>query len=399
MSEFSRPWAGGRQTGRRLFAALALGLVVAACDSSTTDPIDENGEHQDAARVEVHTRGAASALLAVWTDGEGWADGDGNAINELPNPLDVEGEGLLPLRARGTNASLTVRFFNADGSEVDMGTVSRDDVTRERQCTEYSARYYPTVDETDVISWPNMRHPDSEDGPFQFARRGNGDLVGIFHCDHIHFYPDEQGTVDVEFTLWHIDHADMVTDPLTVRVEEGVEPARFELETRGVARALLGSWNAWDGWTDEDGNSITAIETPRDVEGEGLQPLTAGGSNASLTVRYFAEGGEEVAFQTVSRQEEDPRERVCSDLSGRYTVAGDETDVIAWPNQAHPDGAFGDDQFAPRSDGTLVGIFHCDHIHIYPESEGEVDLILQAWDGTEAAAESGPITFVVHENN
>jgi len=381
-----------------LLALPLLLLALVACDSSPTNG-DDNDDHPEAARVELQTRGAASAVLAVWTDGEGWTDADGNGITELPNPVDVEGEGLLPMQARGGHASLSVRFFFPDGSEVEMGTISRDDVTGERQCTPSSARYAPTDLNTNIIAWPNMRHPDSPDGPFQFAERGNGDVVGIFHCDHIYFYPEEAGTVDVEFLLWHIDHADEVTDPLTIRVEEGAEPARFELETRGVPRTILATWNAWDGWTDEDGNSISSIDTPRQVEGGDFEPLRAFGSNASLTVRYFAEGGEEVEFQTVSRQEDGPRERICSDISGRYAVEDDATDVIAWPPTAHPDGAYGDDQFAPRTDDTLVGIFHCDHIHVYPEAAGEVEVRLLAWDGDGAVAETGPITLPVVEND
>ncbi len=216
MSYFSRT----NLLQRGMLAALPLLLLaLVACDSSPTNG-DDHDDHPEASRVEIQTRGAASALLAVWTDGEGWADADGTSITELPNSVDVEGEGLLPLQARGANASLTVRFFFPDGSEVEMGTISRDDVTRERQCTESSVRYAPTDVNTNIIAWPNMRHPDSPDGPFQFAERSNGDVVGIFHCDHIHFYPEEAGTVDVEMLLWHNDHADEVTDPITIRVEE-----------------------------------------------------------------------------------------------------------------------------------------------------------------------------------
>ncbi len=206
--------------------------------------------HADAARVEVHTRGAAQALLAVWIDGEGWEDADGNSIQELPDPVDVEGEGLLPLRAGDRNASLTVRFFQADGSEVEMGTISRDDVTRARQCTEYEARYYPLDDNTNVLAWPNIRHPDGPTGPFQFARRANNDLVGIYHCDHIHLYGEAEGTVDIEFRLWLIDHSDMLTDPLRVRVEAGArapEPARIGVQTRGASQAMLGVWTEGQG--------------------------------------------------------------------------------------------------------------------------------------------------------
>ena len=95
----------------RLSALLALPvLFLAACDSDPTG-VDDEDPHTEAARVELHTRGAAGALLAVWTDGVGWQDASGNSISELPNSVDVEGEGLTPLRAGGRNASLTVKFF------------------------------------------------------------------------------------------------------------------------------------------------------------------------------------------------------------------------------------------------------------------------------------------------
>lgn len=209
------------RTGSLLGLSALLLVGVAACDSSSTGIEDPNGDppHADAARAEVHTRGAASALLAVWTDGVGWSDGSGNAISQLPNPVDVEGEGLLPLRAGDRNASLSVVFFEPDGSEVEMGTLSRDQVTGERECTEYESRYFPRDDGTGVIAWPNVRHPDSSTGPFQFAWRANDELVAIFHCDHVYLYPEAEGIVEVEFHLWHIDHSDMATDPIAVVVE------------------------------------------------------------------------------------------------------------------------------------------------------------------------------------
>jgi len=375
-------------------AAILLTLVVAACDSS---PTDSNGNgHPEATRMELHTRGAEGALLATWTDGAGWTDAQGNAITELPHSVVAEGGGPLPLQARGRNASLTVKFFDPDGSELTMGTVSRDGVTRERQCTEYSGRYSVVGNQTNVISWPNVRHPDSPQGSFQFANRGNGDLVGIFHCDHIHFYPESVGTAEVEFLLWHVDHADERTDPITIRVVEGPDPANFEIETRGAVRYLLGRWNAWDGWTDEAGNAITSIAAPREIDPGVLVPLVAGGNHASLTVRYF-EWGEEVPFSTVSRQAVEPRERICTDVYNRYAVEGGGTGVIAWPPQAHPDGEFGQPHFAARTSGELVAIFHCNHIYFYPETAGEVGIRIVAWDrlGGEPVLATDPLTFVV----
>jgi hypothetical protein len=206
-----------RGTSPRLGLIALAGLVLAAgaCRDSTGPE-----EHADTGRVELFTRGATPVLLASWTDGEGWRDGSGNPITELPNPVAVEGEPMQVLRAGGRQASLTVRFFEADGQEIAMTTLSRGpEPARVRQCSEYSARYYAVDDNTNVIAWPNRRHSAAPDGDMQFALQANGDEVAIFHCDHVHIYPETAGTAEVRFHLWHIDHSDGQTTPIRLRVE------------------------------------------------------------------------------------------------------------------------------------------------------------------------------------
>ncbi len=379
-------------------AASALLLGLAACDDNG-DPIGPNGNdngHEEAARVEIQTRGVESAVIGVWRDGEGWTDDEGNPIDELEAPVEVEGEGLTPLRAGGPQASLTVTFFGRDGEPVEMETLERDDETRERVCSGFSARFLPTdADDALALAWPNMRHPDSEAGPFQFSRRHTGELVGIFHCDHIHLYPEREGELDIEFHLWHVDHSDDRTDPITVRVHPPEQPPQVRIETRGIEQATLGVWTLGEGWTDADGEAIDRIETPRDVEGEGLQPLEAFGGNASLSVRYFPYNGEEANIETLDR-DDDTRERECSYIQGRYTVGDEETDAIAWPPMPHPDSDNGDAQFADW-DGEIVGIFHCDHIHLYPMEAGEVDVSFTVYGGDQVLDVTDPITFPVNE--
>jgi hypothetical protein len=201
---------------RGTLLALPILLVgIAACSSST----DLDDEHGDFSRVEIQTRGQASAMLAVWTGPTGWQDGDGNPITELPDPRDEEGQGLIPLRAGGPQASVTVRFFDLQGQQIPISTVSRDqDPPRERTCSEDEARYFPTNTNTNVIAWPNMRNPESPTGPFHWAQRSTGTIVGIYHCDHVHIYPETAGTADIVFSLWHGDHSDGETDPITIRV-------------------------------------------------------------------------------------------------------------------------------------------------------------------------------------
>jgi hypothetical protein len=194
---------------KKIACSVLVLLAAAACHGHGHESLD---------RVELSTRGPASELIAVWIDGEGWTDGAGAPIGELPPAVDLGG-GLEPLVAGGGFASLGVRFFNSDGEEIPLATEQQDPQTMERQCSEYHARYAPIDDDTDVIAWPNVNHPDSPGGSFQFASRSDGELVGIFHCDHVDIYPENAGTVEVEFLLFHGDHADDRTNLLTVRVE------------------------------------------------------------------------------------------------------------------------------------------------------------------------------------
>ncbi len=213
-----------------LISALIATLLVftAACGDDPENGNQDNqnnqttNEHEQAGWVEIETRGAASEIIAVWDEIEGWQDAEGNAIDELPTPIDDEVDGMLPFTEMGPRASLTVRFFNPDGTEIEMSTLDRDDDTRVRTCSEYSARYFPAdgEEETTVIYWGGlMRHPDDPTGPAQFIEIDD-EPVGIFHCDHVHIYPQDAGEVDVEFVLWHGDHSDDVTDPITIRVYE-----------------------------------------------------------------------------------------------------------------------------------------------------------------------------------
>lgn len=208
--------AKGNSFRRTTLLALPILLVgLAACDSST----DLEDDHSDFSRVEIQTRGQASSIIAVWTGATGWQDNAGNAITELPDPRDEEGQGLIPLRAGGPQASLTVRFFDLQGQQIPTSTVARDaDAPRERTCSEDEVRYFPTNTNTNVIAWPNIRHPDSPSGPFHWAQRASGDIVGLFHCDHLYILPETAGTTDIFFSLWHGDHSDGETDPITVRV-------------------------------------------------------------------------------------------------------------------------------------------------------------------------------------
>ena len=209
-----------------LFLVTALVFFLAACGD---DPENGNGDgdgdgdhdngHEEAGWVDISTRGNPATLLARWDGNDGWQDAEGNSISALPTPVQTEDGSLHEFTADGPRASLTVEFYNRDGELIEMGTESRDDDTRERECTEFSARYFPIDNETDILAWGLIQHPDADaDGSFQFVERANGDVAGIFHCDHVHIYPEVEGQEDIEFVLWHFDHGDDQTDPITINV-------------------------------------------------------------------------------------------------------------------------------------------------------------------------------------
>ena len=217
---------GASAMGLALVTAVVIALAGCGEGPEANDNNDEIS-HGLLSGIELETRGTPETVVATWDTEDGWHNEDGDSIDELPDSVQVDSGDIFPLEEGGQNASLTVRYIDSDGDEFDMDTVSRDDDTGERECTEYSTRYFPTEDdsETDVIAWPNITHPDNDDrrAPAQFAETTDGDIVGLFHCDHIHIYPEEAGTVDIEFLLWHIDHSDDASDPLTVRVDESSE--------------------------------------------------------------------------------------------------------------------------------------------------------------------------------
>jgi len=221
-----RPSSRSQVIALALITALLIALGGCGDDPEANDNNDE-ATHGLLSGIELETRGTPETTVAVWDVEDGWQDEDGDSIDELPNSVQVDSGDIFPLEEGGQNASLTVRYIDSDGDEYEMDTVSRDDDTGERECTEFSTRYVPTEadSETDVIAWPNITHPDNDDrrAPAQFAETTDGDIVGLFHCDHIHLYPEEAGSVDIEFLLWHIDHSDDASDPLTVTVEESSE--------------------------------------------------------------------------------------------------------------------------------------------------------------------------------
>jgi len=144
-------------------------LVLAGCDRSSTELDDD---HNEFARVEVVDRGqAARPVVATWRAGEGWS-------GSLPN---------VSLSSTNQRISIGFRVYDDDGDQLELAG-------------EYSIRYALSQGATQGIV--DMGHADNV----------------LFHGDHVHIYGQAPGTTQIQFVLWHIDHADDATDPVTVRV-------------------------------------------------------------------------------------------------------------------------------------------------------------------------------------
>ena len=155
---------------RWIATVAALGALVAlpACDRDDDD-------HEDLAILEVRDRTqGGQPVVATWTLGTGWT-------GELP-VLVMEGE----------NPRLSLGFTATTG-DGDVLTLEEDG--------EFFIQY-----------WLAQGAPG---GVIQMDRDD------LFHGDHVHVYPVEPGTTDIRFELWHFDHVEQATAPISVTVAEG----------------------------------------------------------------------------------------------------------------------------------------------------------------------------------
>jgi hypothetical protein len=168
-----------RKTAR--FAAVVLGVsvIAAGCDRGVVDPPG----HQLLGTVEILDRSTVPhSTIATWTHDGGW-------------DTDVLATMTYDPNATRTRVSLGARMWTRGGSEL---TLTEDG--------EYSVRYGIAAngDPDDVINMDTS--------------------LGLFHGDHVHIYghhlPGRTGQADIIFALWHDDHADGETDPITVVVTD-----------------------------------------------------------------------------------------------------------------------------------------------------------------------------------
>jgi len=153
-----------------LLAVLPFVALVAACDRSPVDP----GADHSLGRVEIIDRGqTARPVVATWTPAAGWS-------GEIP---------AISMSSERQRISIGARIFNAAGEERELSRTG-----------EYSVRWSLAPNAPTGI----VVNDDSR-----------GDR---FHGDHIHIYGAAAGTTQVQFVLWHIDHADGATAAVPVRV-------------------------------------------------------------------------------------------------------------------------------------------------------------------------------------
>jgi hypothetical protein len=146
---------------------------------------------------------------------------------------------------------------------------------------------------------------------------------------------------------------------------------RVIIETRGVADPVtVAEWTRTDGWNVDNLPTLTVGDE------------TDNWGRSSWTVRIF-EGGQELPMATI----EDPgpgQPRVCSEYSARYSVV-QTSEVLYDPGEDGIVTVGG----APRN------TFHCDHIHVYPQSAGTAQIRIVLWHVDHADGRTDPIAISV----
>jgi hypothetical protein len=160
-----------KQYGRKLacLTVAALFAVTAACDRTPT-----GGADHTLGRVDIIDRGLTDRpVVASWTPTQGWT-------GALPS---------IVMSTERQRVSLGVRMYSADGTERELSRTG-----------EYSARWSLAPNAATGI----IVNDDSR-----------GDR---FHGDHIHIYGNAVGTTQIQFLLWHGDHADGATASIPIAV-------------------------------------------------------------------------------------------------------------------------------------------------------------------------------------
>lgn len=145
-------------------------FMITGCDRD-----DHHHHHAEMHRVNIIDRTqTARPVIATWTRADGWN-------------VDV----LYELNIANERVSLGVEIFDDHNDPIEIC----------RGC-EYQVRYWIAQGATEGIIDLSL----------------NQDL--LFHGDHVHIYALATGETEIEFLLWHGDHADAATTPVRFRVVE-----------------------------------------------------------------------------------------------------------------------------------------------------------------------------------
>jgi hypothetical protein len=159
---------------RTLALAALAPIALAACDSRL--PTEAHDHHQLGQVVILDRSTLPHTVLATWTHAGGW---------DRQNLMDIS----HAAEETRTRVSLGARMYTRGGEEI---TLSRDG--------EYSFRYGVHADPSGLIDMDVT--------------------ADIFHGDHVHLYGRNDtrptGTAQIIFALWHGDHDDGVTTPISV---------------------------------------------------------------------------------------------------------------------------------------------------------------------------------------
>ncbi|MBP1922063.1 hypothetical protein J2751_001068 [Halorubrum alkaliphilum] len=160
------------------------------------------------------------------------------------------------------------------------------------------------------------------------------------HGDHVDIHGEEEGVTELEFMLWHDDHADYTTPPITVQVAHDHED---------------GHEHGDDGDVDEleivDRSTDEVVANAHDGHWDGSLPGVSVGDNLSLGANFYDHDGHE--FHLGGDEEYEFRARLA-------------------------DGA----------DELVTFEFHGDHLHVEGEEEGHTDVVFQLWHDDHADYES-----------
>jgi hypothetical protein len=107
--------------------------------------------------------------------------------------------GLIPLRAGGPHASLTVRFFDLQNQVIQMSTVAGTPIRPGSGPAPRTRPATPRPSNTNVIAWPNIRHPDRPTAPSTGPSVPTGGRRGALPLRPPVPLPENAGTVDVVF--------------------------------------------------------------------------------------------------------------------------------------------------------------------------------------------------------